>query len=129
MSDYLFTYGTLQPGLAPFALAPIMRRLRLIGEGWVSGILYDFVHYPGAVLDEASTAKIFGTVYALPDDPEVLRPLDEYEEYDPSSPDTSQYLRVLRPVILAGGETLQCWVYHYNRNPGRAEIIASGRWG
>jgi gamma-glutamylcyclotransferase (GGCT)/AIG2-like uncharacterized protein YtfP len=129
MSEYLFTYGTLRPGLAPAALAPVMERLRLVGEGWAQGVLYDFGSYPGAVFDEASSSKIFGVVYALPDDPGILHPLDQYEEYDPSSPDRSQYLRVLHPVTLAGGETLHCWVYHYNRSPGHVEIIASGRWG
>jgi gamma-glutamylcyclotransferase (GGCT)/AIG2-like uncharacterized protein YtfP len=133
MSEHLFTYGTLRPGLAPAALAPVMERLRLVGEGWTPGILYDFGSYPGAVFDESSSSRVFGTVYALPDDAsgdrETLQRLDEYEEYDPTFPDRSQYLRVLCSVNLATGETLHCWVYHYNRNPGRAEIIASGRWG
>lgn len=129
MAEYLFTYGTLQPGLAPSALASVMQRLRLVGPGSVRGILYDFGHYPGAVLDASAPSSIFGTVYELPEDATVLRQLDEYEEYDPASPEQSQYLRVLHPVALATGETLNCWVYNYNRNPGRAEVIASGKWG
>jgi gamma-glutamylcyclotransferase (GGCT)/AIG2-like uncharacterized protein YtfP len=129
MSEYLFVYGTLQAGLAPSAMASVVRRLRLVGQGSVRGVLYDFGHYPGALLDAFSQSKVFGTVYELPEDGDVLHELDEYEEYDPASPAESQYLRVLQPVLLATGMSLDCWVYIYNRSPGDAAIIPTGKWG
>jgi len=128
MAEYLFTYGTLLPGHAPAAMTAAASRLRLIGEGQVQGILYDFGPYPGAVLDAASERAIFGTVYELPADPAVLRQLDEYEDCYPEAPELSQYLRVRRPVALAGGETLDCWMYEYNRGIGSARIVESGKW-
>lgn len=128
MPEYLFTYGTLQPGHAPAMIASAAARLRYIGEGHVHGILYDFGRYPGAILDAASERKIFGAVYELPDDPAVLSQLDDYEDCYPDDPGLSQYLRALHPVALSTGETLHCWIYVYNRDVRSAHIVESGRW-
>ena len=128
MAEYLFTYGTLQPGHAPALIASAAARLRPIGQGHVRGTLYDFGHYPGAVLDADAGRTIFGTVYELPDDPDVLRQLDEYEDCYPDAHELSQYLRTSHSVTLASGETLDCWIYTYNRDVRSARIVESGRW-
>lgn len=128
MAEYLFTYGTLQPGHVPALIAAVAARLRPIGQGQVRGTLYDFGHYPGAILDSDASRTIFGTVYELPDDPSVLRQLDEYEDCYPNAQELSQYLRVLHPVALDGGESLHCWIYVYNRAVHSARIVESGRW-
>jgi len=116
MSAYLFVYGTLLPAHAPADIAPVVSMLRPIGEGSVNGVLYDLGEYPGAVLDPSSSFQITGTVFQLPDDPSVLRALDAYEEFDPDTPGASLFLRVLQPVALTKGGTLQCWIYVYNLN-------------
>jgi gamma-glutamylcyclotransferase (GGCT)/AIG2-like uncharacterized protein YtfP len=128
MAEYLFTYGTLQPGHAPAAVSSAVDRLRPVGQGSVCGTLYDFGYYPGAVLDPSSERRIFGTIFELPDDPEVLRQLDEYEEYYPASPERSQFVRRMHPAVLTTGQRLDCWIYVYNRATGSASIVESGRW-
>jgi gamma-glutamylcyclotransferase (GGCT)/AIG2-like uncharacterized protein YtfP len=65
MSDFLFTYGTLQPGDAPDEIASTLARLRPVGKGFVHGVLYDLGDYPGAVLDPSSKRRISGTVFRL----------------------------------------------------------------
>jgi gamma-glutamylcyclotransferase (GGCT)/AIG2-like uncharacterized protein YtfP len=128
MSDFLFTYGTLQPGDAPDEIASTLARLRPVGKGFVHGVLYDLGDYPGAVLDPSSKRRISGTVFRLSGDPNVLRKLDEYEEFDSTAPNRSLFIRTMQPVTLGTGRTLQCWVYTYNREPGTARILASGRY-
>jgi gamma-glutamylcyclotransferase (GGCT)/AIG2-like uncharacterized protein YtfP len=143
MAEYLFTYGTLQPGHAPAAIASAAARLRHIGEGHVRGTLYDLGRYPGAILNANpadtnarnansraanSARKIHGAVYKLPDDYALLRRLDAYEEYIPNAPALSLYLRVLHPVELAVGQFLACWMYVYNRDVRSARVVESGRW-
>ena len=113
-TEYLFAYGTLQPGRAPTVIAPLVEKLEIAGRGFVYGTLYDFGHYPGAVLDSASSHRILGTIYRLPADPDLLRKLDEYEKYSPDSPSASQFLRELHAVHLDYGRTLLCWVYVFN---------------
>jgi gamma-glutamylcyclotransferase (GGCT)/AIG2-like uncharacterized protein YtfP len=126
MSSYLFAYGTLQPACAPPAIAHAVAKLHPIGEGFANGVLYDLGGYPGAVLDSSSDQRITGLVLHLPEDANVLREIDAYEEFDPAAPDTSQFIRILHPVVLATGESLRCWIYVYNRNLGSARILPSG---
>jgi gamma-glutamylcyclotransferase (GGCT)/AIG2-like uncharacterized protein YtfP len=128
MSEHLFAYGTLQPGCAPPQMADVVAKLRLVGEGFVRGKLYDLGGYPGAVPDENAPGKIIGTVMELPDDPEVVRDLDAYEECDSHSPETSEYIRELREVELAAGGSLTCWFYRYNGQTNERRVIASGNW-
>jgi gamma-glutamylcyclotransferase (GGCT)/AIG2-like uncharacterized protein YtfP len=122
MSDYLFAYGTLRPGYAPKEMAPTVAKLRVVGEGFVCGTLYDLGTCPGLVLDPNSKQKIFGSVFELPEDAEVLRRLDEYEEFDPGAVETSPFVRTLHEVGLASGGTLRCWIYVYT-GCGRARVL------
>ncbi len=116
MNEFLFVYGTLQPAHAPAEIASVVTKLHPIDVGSVNGILYDLGEYPGAVLDPSSKHRIAGTVFQLPNDPDVLCALDAYEEFDPDAPGSSLFLRVLHPVALTKGGTLQCWIYVYNLN-------------
>ena len=118
MSMFLFTYGSLQPGRAPAEIADVVAGLEIAGRGYVLGTLHGLGPYPGAVLDEGSTNRIPGTIYRLPDDPEVLRRLDEYEEFFPASLELSHFLRELHPVHWEDCSTTVCWVYVWNENRG-----------
>lgn len=128
MSTFLFTYGTLQPGLAPADMAAAVDTLQPVGEGWVRGVLYDLGEYPGAVLDDCSESRIYGRVFRLPEDAEVLRELDAYEEFYPEAPAASQFVRRRCSVTLASGGELGCWIYVYNRETGFAQVLSSGRF-
>ena len=112
--EFLFTYGTLQPGRAPAEIAPLVEKLEIAGRGFVHGTLYDFGHYPGAVLDATCPKRIPGTIYRLPKDPALLALLDEYEEYFPESPDACQFIREPHPVHWDDGHNDTCWVYVFN---------------
>jgi gamma-glutamylcyclotransferase (GGCT)/AIG2-like uncharacterized protein YtfP len=128
MSNYLFLYGTLLPHHAPNEIAPAVERLRLRGDGVVRGFLYDLGEYPGAVLDDSAGGYIHGTAFEVPEDEVFLRELDAYEDCDPKNEKSSLFVRILHPVKLATGETLQCWIYVYNRDLSGARIIPSGRY-
>jgi gamma-glutamylcyclotransferase (GGCT)/AIG2-like uncharacterized protein YtfP len=128
MSDHLFVYGTLQAGLGPPEIAHAVERLKPVGRATVRGVLYDFGHYPGAVLDPSSERAISGMVLQLPADPSLLALLDKYEEFDSAAPETSQFLRVRETITLESGRKLECWIYVYNRDTGSAPVLAQGRF-
>jgi gamma-glutamylcyclotransferase (GGCT)/AIG2-like uncharacterized protein YtfP len=117
---HLFAYGTLQPGLAPAEIAPVVEKLRPVGEGFVDGKLYDLGGYPGAVLHPASAWIVYGTVYELPEDAEILRQLDAYEG--------PEYVRIEQLVTLTAGGVVSCWVYDFQGRPGEERFLESGRW-
>ena len=129
MSQYLFAYGTLQPGLAPTKIARVAAKLRPVGGGFVRGVLYDLGGYPGAVADPNAKGRILGTVMELPEDENVLARLDAYEGFDPQAPETSEYIRELQVVELMTGDPVECWFYRYNREPRDADKVESGAWG
>ncbi len=129
MSQYLFAYGTLQPGLAPAKIAPLATKLRPVGEGFVRGVLYDLGGYPGAVPDPKAKDRIAGTVLELPEDESFLSRLDAYEGFDPQAPETSEYIRERQVAELKTGGTVECWFYRYNREPRDLPRVESGAWG
>jgi len=128
MSEYLFTYGTLQPGMAPQEIAAAVNKLKPIGEGFLHGTLYDLGEFPGAVLDPRSAQRISGMVFQLSDDPNVLQQLDDYEEFDPTAPEESLFVRMLHLVELSSGQSIPCWIYVYNRRPEGSRILKDGRF-
>lgn len=128
MTDYLFAYGTLQPGLVPATMSEVAQKLTPIGKGFVRGVLYNLGRYPGAIPDFHSPNQISGTVVELPEDRDILRQLDAYEGFDPDSPETSEYVRERQTVELADGGSVECWFYRYNLPVSGSQIIASGTW-
>jgi gamma-glutamylcyclotransferase (GGCT)/AIG2-like uncharacterized protein YtfP len=127
-SEFLFAYGTLQPGLAPPEVADLVRDLVSVGKGSVPGTLYDLGSFPGAVLEPNSPRRILGTVYLLPAGTDILHRLDEYEEYHPESPRASQFIRKLCSVQLSDDRKLECWVYEYHGRRDHAPIVESGAY-
>jgi gamma-glutamylcyclotransferase (GGCT)/AIG2-like uncharacterized protein YtfP len=128
VSDYLFSYGTLLPEHAPEEIRVAVAKLRPYARGSVRGVLFDFGEYPGAVIDESSRRKVFGTVFRLPRSGDFLEELDKYEGFNPAVPGGSLFVRKLHPVELSSGRLINCWVYEYNGKRGSAPVVASGRY-
>lgn len=114
MASRLFVYGTLHPDRAPEEISDVVKNLQHMGTGTIRGKLYDLGDYPAAVVNRNANGKISGSVFALPDDPKALASLDEYEEFTPSDPANSLFIRTKRMVTLADGSRRLCWVYLYN---------------
>ena len=132
MGERLFVYGTLLPGLAsPLVarvpgLTGIVARFRPVASGWLAGRLYDLGSYPGAVPDPEAPTRIRGEVVALPDEAGLIELLDAYEGYRPGALD-NDFARERRLVTLeAGPGAIECWVYAYLREPGRAPLVPEG---
>jgi gamma-glutamylcyclotransferase (GGCT)/AIG2-like uncharacterized protein YtfP len=124
--QYLFVYGTLLPGRAPAEIAPTVRRFRAVGDGFVRGRLYDLGEYPGVVLDETGE-EIAGKIFRLPEEPEVLKRLDAYEEFDATQPEASLFVRKEWPVTRRdGNRKLVCWVYVYNPHAAAGPTLTPG---
>ena len=127
-AEFVFLYGTLLPQFVPEAMREVVARLHFHGDGWLRGVLYDLGDYPGAVFDTTTDMRVDGTVFELPQDPQVLEALDRYEGYDPTPHAANLFVRKLQRVDLMTGDTIECWVYEYNGNPNGALAIARGRY-
>jgi gamma-glutamylcyclotransferase (GGCT)/AIG2-like uncharacterized protein YtfP len=128
MPEYLFLYGTLLPGNPHSKSLPVLRRLKPVGSATVRGRLYDFGDYPGALVDPAAKTLIKGTLFKLPNNDEVLKALDEYEEFDSRNKKSSLFVRMQADATLDDGRRLPAWLYVYNRNPRKGRLIADGEY-
>jgi gamma-glutamylcyclotransferase (GGCT)/AIG2-like uncharacterized protein YtfP len=126
MSEHLFLYGTLLPSEAPKEIASIVKRFRRLGSAQVRGRLYDFGEFPGAVLDSSSRSTIHGELVVLPPDGRTLDLLDQYEEFDPTDPKKSLFVRKKAKIRMANGSSREGWIYVYNKNPGKAKLVRGG---
>jgi gamma-glutamylcyclotransferase (GGCT)/AIG2-like uncharacterized protein YtfP len=125
MIKYLFLYGTLLQPEPDKELALVVNRFHRIGAGSVRGRLYDFGDYPGAVIDPSSNTSVHGELVELPEDESVFA-LDEYEEFNPTNPQHSLFVRTEVRIQLTDGQNVDAWMYVYNKHPGDAPLITGG---
>ncbi|SEB82049.1 gamma-glutamylcyclotransferase family protein [Terriglobus roseus] len=110
----LFVYGTLHPDRAPAEVRHLTRQFVSLGTGTVKGRLLDLGEYPGLVFD-GELESVPGEVFAIPEGPEMLRALDEYEGFTEHKDAGSLFVRELRDVRMTHGGIERHWVYRYNR--------------
>ncbi|WP_371580395.1 gamma-glutamylcyclotransferase family protein [Streptomyces sp. NBC_01314] len=106
-----FVYGTLRPGEHNHDLF-LRGRTRAEEPARMRGMaLYDGPGYPYAVEETGGGAVSGELVTARPDSyAELLRTLDELEEYAPGDP-ANLYERVERAAALGDGTVVRAWVY------------------
>ena len=52
--------------------------------------------------------------------------LDQYEEFDPTDPKKSLFVRKKAKIRMANGSSREGWIYVYNRHPGKAKLVRGG---
>ena len=114
-ASYLFVYGTLRKEF----LHPVKREIRndveWVGTSFIRGRLYDIGSYPGAVrATDNKSVTIKGEILKITHPGKVLRILDQYEGFDPASPENCEYYRDQEVVKLPNGDEIKAWVYWYN---------------
>jgi gamma-glutamylcyclotransferase (GGCT)/AIG2-like uncharacterized protein YtfP len=122
MTVSLFVYGTLKRA-SPGGPHRLLRTARLLGRGSVRGVLYDLGRYPGLVRTTANGHRVFGELYALPDDAaqRMLHQLDEYEG--------GEFARRRMFVTLPNGRRRAAWAYVLRGRPPRsARHLDSGQY-
>jgi gamma-glutamylcyclotransferase (GGCT)/AIG2-like uncharacterized protein YtfP len=123
-----FFYGTLWTGTAsPRMNALVRRHCRPLGSAFFHGRLYDLGAYPAAVRGDDGADRVMGMLYELRHPERWLAELDRYESFDPNDTASSEYVRVLIPVVRnADGQTVDAWVYLYNRRANLRRRIPHG---
>jgi gamma-glutamylcyclotransferase (GGCT)/AIG2-like uncharacterized protein YtfP len=112
-ADLLFVYGTLMRGFGLYRL--LEGKADHLGDGEVTGLLFDLGSYPAALRGEAG--RIRGEVYRLAD-PGLWVALDSAEG--------SQYHRGEVGVRMASGGQVTACIYWYAGPLGGAVPIPGG---
>ena len=123
MTNYIFIYGTLLPGLR---LHPHMQAGSKIADAKCHAYLYDLGEYPGMVRSvPGDPSCVTGEVYTV-DEP-LLNQLDELEGVVPGDHAASLYLRqritLVEPAEL---QSVEVWSYFYNRSVKGCPRVHSG---
>lgn len=120
-----FVYGTLRRDRDIVMFHLLARYADFVSYGTYQGNLYKIDHYPGAVPSGNPSDIVQGVVYRLRVPDLVLPYLDVYEEYGPGFPEPTEYIRKIQHVQLRSGETIQAFVYIYNRPTDNFELVPS----
>jgi gamma-glutamylcyclotransferase (GGCT)/AIG2-like uncharacterized protein YtfP len=130
--DLLFVYGTLmtraQGALGADMRARLEETSSSLGAATIPGRLFDMGNYPVMIAAASPSDVVHGEVLCLRDPEAVFVWLDPYEGITPGHARAGEYERVRRSVRLAGGETLETWVYLYVAGVSGLPTIPSGRW-
>jgi gamma-glutamylcyclotransferase (GGCT)/AIG2-like uncharacterized protein YtfP len=121
--DCVFVYGLLKSGCE---LHHHCAQGTFIGEATVRGGLYSLGEYPAMIEGDGI---VHGELYRFEDIAVTLEVFDEIEDYDPQNPESSLYVRTVKPATLDKDKTsVQAWIYVYNRDVKGLTPIKSGNW-
>lgn len=122
----IFVYGTLRPGMVNHARF-LAGAIDCILPATVPGQLYlvEAGNYPYLV---PGRGTVFGEVIHLTADryAETMQRIDRLEEYDPSEPGNSVYIRRKAEATLTNGEKREAWTYFWNLEETVGRCLASG---
>lgn len=131
-TPYLFLYGTLMSGARSVLGAE--QRLRLARESdslgpasLIGAYLYDLGAYPGVLVNQELDAIVHGELVLLAQPQASILWLDEYEGFVHGA-DDNDYDRIVHQIRLAGGETVDAWIYVLHGAPTCGRHVVSGRW-
>jgi gamma-glutamylcyclotransferase (GGCT)/AIG2-like uncharacterized protein YtfP len=122
----LFVYGTLRKGFGH----PLAKLLERSGEfftrGWCRGLLYDVGPYPVLTTTTARDKSVFGDVFLLHEEQELLTILDEYEAVGEFLETGITYDRLKVNIESLSGVNISAWVYLYQGTLAHLQPIESG---
>ena len=125
--DKLFVYGTLVSSFCSPESIRIKKTNRLLGNAYITGLLFEIGGYPGAIYDPGTGNIIMGELYQIRNVQTTFRWLDKYEaaslEFDPDF----EYQRIQVPVFYRE-RILKAWMYQYSKPTNELLKIISGNY-
>jgi len=125
-SDYLFVYGTLLQNLDNELSKFLHDNSTIVGKAYFIGKLYKISWFPGAVLSENNSEKVYGTFVKIKDIISVFNILDPYEGFNKRNPKSSLFIRQLVTIFDENQQSYKAWVYLYNQKVNEQSRITSG---
>ena len=122
-TNYLFVYGTLLRDANNDMSQFLLQHANYIGKGFVYGRLYQVDWYPGAILTDKKSEKVFGHIYRILEGTTLFETLDVYEGVE-----DGLYLRLSTRAYLDNDTECKCWMYVYNRSIANLKRIDSGNF-
>jgi gamma-glutamylcyclotransferase (GGCT)/AIG2-like uncharacterized protein YtfP len=91
--ELLFVYGSLRRDSASEMYPKLINYCKYYKNGFFQGKLYNVDDYPGAVKSNSPGDKVYGELYILSSDDDVLKIFDYYEQCALRFPRPHEYQR------------------------------------
>lgn len=125
MSPYIFVYGTLKRAFSYPMASKLHQHATFVCEATTTGEMHlvrSHFNFPAGIYLNDVDTLIHGEVFKINENSvgPVLMALDSYEgdEYD----------RLLIDIKGNDGQTYECWMYSYIKDPSLFPRITSGRF-
>lgn len=125
-SDYLFVYGTLLKDVDNEMSKFLQQHAQFISKGYFNGKLYQVSWYPGAVISNNSSDRVYGHIYKLSNFNYTFKVLDAYEGIDYNNAKNNLFKRESVTAFLETDTEIKTWVYTYNLSTTHLRQIESG---
>lgn len=125
-SDYLFVYGTLLKNTQHEMSKFLVSHAVFNGKGFIHGKLYEISWFPGAIISNKPSEKVYGSLYKVDDFKSVFKVLDNYEGVGEQYQKPNLFKRELVTVFLEDDSSFKTWVYFYNLAVDDLKQITSG---
>ena len=99
-----------------------------LGNAHVYGRLYDLGWYPGVVLSQNPSEKVYGHIFKLKNAEAVFKVLDDYEGIGGDNPKPYEYSREKTKAYLKDGTEIETWFYEYLLPTDKFTLIPSGNY-
>ncbi|WP_081166837.1 gamma-glutamylcyclotransferase family protein [Lactococcus garvieae] len=112
MLKKVFVYGSLRTDMFNYEKYLKGQVLESI-QAKIKGNLFHIENkgYP-AIFD--GNSEIVGEVFTFKDFSKSIQTLDDMENFNPESPESSEYIRLRTTAYLSNGHTEEVYYYHYN---------------
>lgn len=124
--SYLFVYGTLRKGFEHPLAELLGRSAEFFTGGWCKGLLYDLGPYPVLTKTTDKDQNVFGDVFLLHNEQELLTILDEYEAVGEYLETGITYERLKVNIESVSGINISAWVYLYQGTLEHLQPIKNG---
>lgn len=125
-ANYLFVYGTLLKKSNNEMSNFLASHAVLIGKGYFYGNLYEVTWYPGAILSNNTSEKVFGMIFKIENSQEVFKVLDDYEGIGEQYSEPHLFKKKLITAFLKDGTPFETFVYVYSQSIIGLKQISSG---
>ena len=120
-SNYLFVYGTLLQDFNNAMSRFLTEQASFVAKGYFNGKLFEIDNFPGAILSNLESEKVYGSIYKISDIHKTFEVLDAYEGVS-----DGLYKRLLVEAHLNSGNTEKTWAYIFNHPTNHLKQILSG---
>lgn len=93
---------------------------QFIGKGYCYGKLYMVSWFPGAVLSNNTSEKVYGMLFEIKNPGTVFKALDDYEGVD------EHLFKRVTTTAFVNNKPIHTWVYVYNLSVVGLKQITSG---